>query len=743
MGQPLVRRTIYHAVFLVIFAIAIGALLRDHAALPVGKAPPLLMHGATTYEGIHHLSGAETPFLRQGGTQAIWWFGWQREAFATAMLLERPILLYIGAAWSETSQYLDEVTFHDATLADLINHRMIPIRVDLEASPDIDARYRLAARVIGGGHSDAVVLFLTPTGDPFFAADAIDHGEEAWETLPTLVESVADFFARQPNVVEANASGLRGQLQAYFMSDWVDTALPKISTVNEYIAATASQFDRTSGGFRDQVGLWPDPTTLGLYLRIGADPARRDVLQMAVQGLRAMVRSALYDHVDGGFFRGARDTAWRAPYVGKRLIINAELLRLYIDAYQLTGETEFRRIAEETTDYLLAHLYNPEQEVFMASELLSIDDATWSEEELLGLFTGPERQVVQLRFALAREPRLFPDRPFRNALAVGASLDAIAQRLGWSAEKTAQIDATIRERLRDARRERRAIPRDESAYADANGVAIQALFHASMRLDLPKAGEIAQHVLRHWVRKGVDRLGVRHALVGDHPNYLLADQTAMLEALLTAYEATHDQAWWREAMGLVHRIEQYFGSEILAGFYDRPQVALPFPLHGLVQVPVRPYFDFIGAPSNPRLAKIFDQLSYRTGDEDWRITADGILLGLAGIVQEGMNRSMASYMSAVLLHHRPPVHVIILGTDDAKSTAAFERAARRGGGVDLLLDRVSPRAAVPYLSDDVRHLLPQIPASHGGAAIFCRGTVCSPPIVEPRELLRQLRQTSG
>ena len=217
------KQIVYHTGFLVLFAISVGALLRDHTGLPVGKISPRPLRGEhSAYEGINHMTSAATPFLRAGAAHEIWWFGWQREAFAVARLLNRPIMLYSGNAWSDLARHLDQTIFTNPELAQLINDRVIPVRVDQADYPEVEVRYHLAARAIGGGSHDVLVVFLTPSGEIFFAADALDNPDDAWRELATVIDSVSTYYRQNTAVMESNAASLHSQLKAYSIAYWAD-----------------------------------------------------------------------------------------------------------------------------------------------------------------------------------------------------------------------------------------------------------------------------------------------------------------------------------------------------------------------------------------------------------------------------------------------------------------------------------------------------------------------------------------
>ncbi len=735
------KQLIYHTIFLVAFAISIGVLLRDHTGLPVGKlhSRPLLGQ-QSGYEGVNHMVSGATPFLAAGAAHDIWWFGWQREAFAVARLLNRPILLYIGSAWSELAQHIDRTVFTNRELADFINERVIPIRVDQDDRPDIEARYRLAARAIGGGVHQVVMLFLTPSGEVFFAADALDNPQEMWKELPTIIDSVSTYYQQNVNVVESNAATLRSQLKAYFMADWADASPPNREVIEEYLKTSATRFDGVHGGFSDQIGKWPDVSTLRLYLRAATVWQNRTAFDRAILTLDQMAEGGFFDPVDGGFHQGAKDAAWRIPYFGKRLGANAKLLRLYTDAYSVTRSAAYRDVAEATIDFLLRRLRDPATGVFASAELSTPETATWTKADLTKMLPAAEEQVAMLAWGVEQEPQSLPDLPQRNILRRGHSLAVIAQRLGWSETKVERVYRHA-VALLQAHLTTRRIPVDHSAYANDNGLAMAALFRAGIIFDRPDAVQAAEQALIYWMEHDVDSgRGFRHRLDGERI-YLLADQAGMLDALLAAYQATHNLHWREQAEKVAGFVEARFGAPLLAGFYDQYPDDLADPSLGLLGDPMRPHFDLIGDPTNAQVARAFLQLYYLTGNDDWRITADGIFLSFAELLRQPMNRSIATLVEAFYYQLEPPTQVMVVAeSPDEALTKQLMQAVYIGGSIETLwqLSETKPPMAAP-LPKSVRAAVDASHAEPGPMAFVCRRNHCSDRVQSPDQLLTILQ----
>ncbi len=64
---------------------------------------------------------------RPNRAHEIKWRGWSDEAFAEASKLDRPILLSISAVWCHWCHVMDETTYSNSGVIDLINREYVPM----------------------------------------------------------------------------------------------------------------------------------------------------------------------------------------------------------------------------------------------------------------------------------------------------------------------------------------------------------------------------------------------------------------------------------------------------------------------------------------------------------------------------------------------------------------------------------------------------------------------------------------
>src|SRR4051794_1116162 len=178
-------------------------------------------------------------------------------------------------------------------------------------------------------------------------------------------------------------------------------------------------------------------------------------LEPATATLDAMARGGMYDLVGGGFHRYSVDRIWLVPHFEKMLYDNALLASAYLHAHALTGEPRYRRVVEETLDYVLRELALPE------GGLASSQDAdtdgvegltfTWTPEELEAALGTPRPELLQ---------------PFEHGRSIVRG----------------ELSDEERRRLFDARELRPRPGLDDKAIASWNGLALAALAEAAWRL---------------------------------------------------------------------------------------------------------------------------------------------------------------------------------------------------------------------------------------------------------------------
>src|SRR3954454_24622465 len=145
----------------------------------------------------NRLADATSPYLLQHKDNPVDWWPWSPEAFAEARRRDRPVLISVGYAACHWCHVMAHESFEDEAVADVVNELTVPIKVDREERPDVDAVYMTATQAMTGHGGWPMTVILTPAGEPFYAGTYFPpeprHGMPAFrQVLAAVVEAWRD-----------------------------------------------------------------------------------------------------------------------------------------------------------------------------------------------------------------------------------------------------------------------------------------------------------------------------------------------------------------------------------------------------------------------------------------------------------------------------------------------------------------------------------------------------------------------
>src|SRR3989441_723216 len=281
---------------------------------------------------------------RPNRAHEIKWRGWSDEAFAEASKLDRPILLSISAVWCHWCHVMDETSYSNAGVIDLIKNEYVPIRVDNDVRPDINQRYNM-----GGWPTTA---FLTSSGDILTGATYLPP-----EQMAGALRRVASYY--RTNRPEIASKVLEGRKRSGGIAARSAGELD-VSLVDATLNAVRSSYDSEYGGF-GTAPKFPQTDAILLLLEQAQIRGDQELRQMAVHTLEQMSGGGMYDHVEGGFFRYSTTQDWSVPHFEKMLEDHAGL----VGGLSLAG---MRHQLDATTGYLDHVLRDPATGLYAGSQ---------------------------------------------------------------------------------------------------------------------------------------------------------------------------------------------------------------------------------------------------------------------------------------------------------------------------------------------------------------------------------------
>jgi uncharacterized protein YyaL (SSP411 family) len=614
---------------------------------------------------VNRLAQETSPYLLQHADNPVDWYPWGEDAFERARAEDKPILLSIGYAACHWCHVMEHESFEDDETAQLMNDRFVNVKVDREERPDVDALYMDAVLALTGHGGWPMTVFLTPGGAPFYGGTY--YPPEPRHGMPSfrdVLEAISGLYRDRRGDVEGSASQLE---EALTRSSLVAPSAEPLTEglLREASRALRSQFDPEWGGFGG-APKFPPASTLEFLLRMHLR-GDEQALPMVTKTLDAMAAGGMYDLVGGGFHRYAVDRTWLVPHFEKMLYDNALLASAYLHAWVVTGDERYRRVVEQTLDYVLRELTLPE------GGFASAQDAdTEGVEGLTFTWTADEGAPPELL------------QPFEDGRSIIRG----------------ELDEELRQRLFRIRDQRPKPLRDDKAIASWNGLLLAALAEAGRRLDRADWLEAATRLAEFLLGPLSDDEGrlYRTYREGRAKNTgFLEDYADVVHGLYELHVATGELRRLEEANRLARLAVELFADEERGGFFLTP-------VHGERLIARQKSFDDHPTPSgNSMLAFDLLRLARIYGDRELERRAVGVFR----LLREPLARAPHAFghaLSALDLHFSPPRELAIAGPVESEvARAALERfqpntvvAVGPGDGVPLLegKDLVDGRPAV-------------------------------------------------
>ena len=637
------------------------------------------------------------------------WRTWSNDTLDEAARSDRPIFLSVGYAACHWCHVMAHESFEDVEIARFLNEYFVPVKVDREERPDLDALYMAATQLIAGHGGWPMSVFLLPDGKPFMAGTYYPPTDRGGQVgFGRLLHALHEAWVSQRDLVERQASELSIALSREV--HFVDHLAPFDSTLD--LAAVRqhlrdellTQVD-ANGGF-GTAPKFPRPSFVEALLEFD-DPESRDAV---TRTLDAMSRRGLYDHLGGGFARYSVDGEWHVPHFEKMLSDQALLARCYLRASVVLQRPEWRAVALDTLRFVARDLRRDDG---YASSLdadagdVEGSHVTWTPDEVAEALTEHGRSDL-LRDALARWriespgafegrsiPRLGDSEPFDTPPALAFAHGTLTQR-----------------------RARRVQPaRDEKVILEWNAMIASAFLRSGDRdvetFGIELLGSLATS---HFTNGTWWRTERRQA------HATASDVAWLVDAMIDAYELTGEDEWLLAANDAArYLVDHYWDGPV-------PTTAAPhegagvFSQSDLVSdLTTRPKEIFDGA--TPSAHAVSTRALARTalcgGRHEFLVVAQR-LVELAG---------------SLLVSHPSAAPDLVAAAGFALDGVEIVIPGVAGAWAHHVRSMSMPRAVLITGSGTS----PLLNARESGLAYVCRGGVCALPVSSAEALDAQLR----
>jgi uncharacterized protein len=524
----------------------------------------------------NRLIHANSPYLQHHAHNPVEWYEWGKDAFARAREENKPVHVSVGYASCHWCSVLARESFEDEATAALMNALFINIKVDREERPDIDGIYMTAVQAMTGGGGWPMTVFMTPEGTPFYGGTYFPPEDRyGMPSFRRVLSSVADAYANRREELVRAATDLTARIREATTARLAEAPIAP-STLDEAYAVMHGQFEPDYGGF-GRAPKFPQPMALEFLLRYAYRSGQRLAGEMFEKTMHAMAEGGMYDQLGGGFHRYSVDEIWLVPHFEKMLYDNALLAHAYTAAYQATRDPFYRRVAEETLDYMLREMRHPLGGFYSTQDADSLPHvgADHAEEGAFFVWSLAEVQALlgadAAAFAQIYDITEHGNFEGKNILHLKRQPADVARTLGLSEQQITTLITQAKQVLLAARALRPKPNLDDKILTAWNGMAIRALAFAARALGRDDyraaARDSAQFVLDQLRRDGVLKRSWRDGKVGAIRAFL-EDYALFADGLLTLYEATFEERWLVEARSLADIMLADFWDAELGGFYD-------------------------------------------------------------------------------------------------------------------------------------------------------------------------------
>jgi uncharacterized protein YyaL (SSP411 family) len=667
----------------------------------------------------NQLDQETSPYLLQHKDNPVHWRAWGEAALAEAKTQDKPILLSVGYAACHWCHVMAHESFEDEAVAALMNERFIPIKVDREERPDIDAIYQAALALLGEHGGWPLTMFLTPAGEPFWGGTYFPpeprYGRPAFSQV---LQALSDAYRERAANIETNVKALRQAL--------ADHAQPAAGT-----PITAAALDIAAGAILRMIDgkrggtqgapKFPQTALFELLWRAYWRNGDETMGRAAIQTLDHISQGGIYDHVGGGFARYSTDAEWLVPHFEKMLYDNAGLVELLTLVWQRTGNPLYAARVEETVGWLLREMI-AEHGAFAASLDADSDGEEglfyiWTKAEIEKLLPPDQARAVCETYAVTAEGNWEGHAILHRNHPAGTFDEAKEPLL-------AQARATLL-----AAREKRVRPgRDDKVLADWNGMMIAALARAALAFGRPdwlaaamRAFDAVATQMMRVDAKGEERLCHSLRLGRLQADAMLDDYAQMGRAAIALYEVIGESGYLDHAEDWMTAAHEHYGDAAGGYFFtaDDAQTLI---------VRTKSALDHAHPSGNAAMVECFARLFHITGRDLYRQRAEATVAAFAG----ELGRNFPSM--AALLNGWETLsdgfRVTVIGEPGDAAREALVRAAADVGDPDLILVQLTPDMPLPEGYPPVK--------PGAAVAIVCRGQSCSLPIADAEALRGEL-----
>lgn len=532
----------------------------------------------------NRLADEASPYLQQHAHNPVDWYPWGQAAFDAARASDKPVFLSVGYSTCHWCHVMADESFADEQVAEYLNEHFIAIKLDREQHPDLDDIYMLAVQLLSGQGGWPMSCFLTSSGEPFFAGTYYPR-----DALLELLHQLSGAWQDQRAEIQQQATRISAAIREA-TEVRQETASLDADVLGRANQGLLANFDLQHGGFGG-APKFPNESMLLLGWEIYRREPDSTLLGLLRLTMAQMAAGGIYDQIGGGFHRYAVDAGWQVPHFEKMLYNQAQLLRVYSEAYDLDPQPASLRVLCQTADYVLRDLCAPQGGFYSATDADSEGEEgrffVWTTAQIDEALVPADAALIKALYQITAtgnfEGRNIPHLEQSPEDYFAGRADMSTAVLEQDLTRLPALLLTLN-RVRD---QRLRPARDEKIITAWNGMMITALLLAgrtSHKSGYTDAAVRAAEYLWTNAFRGGQLWRIIMAGEVSIPG-TLEDHAYFAEALLYLHKFTADDVWLARARQVTDEMVRWFWDDIEGGFFinraatdgpllTRPKVAL-------------------------------------------------------------------------------------------------------------------------------------------------------------------------
>ncbi|KAK3088527.1 hypothetical protein FSP39_020188 [Pinctada imbricata] len=724
--------------------------------------------------GRNRLANEKSPYLLQHASNPVDWYPWGQEAFDKAKSEGKLIFLSVGYSTCHWCHVMERESFENEEIGKIMNEHYVSVKVDREERPDVDRVYMTFVQATSGGGGWPMSVWLTPDlkplyGGTYFPPDDRYFGRPGFKTV---LRNLAQQWIKKKDMIEQQTDIILQTLQeGTKVAEAPGESLPDKSALLTLFNMLLKSYDSEYGGFSKEPK-FPQPVNFNflfaMYAESPEDDESKSALSMCVHTLKMMAKGGICDHISKGFHRYSTDQQWHVPHFEKMLYDQGQLLVSYANAFQITGDPEFRRVASDIAEYVSRDLSHKDGGFYSAEDADSFPTpgakekkegafCVWTHSDLHKLLgqkvkdNHTEADVFCHHFDVKENGNVDPykdphdELKGQNVLIMRGSVPDTAKHFGLTEEEVTDIIDRCKSVLHDERQKRPKPHLDNKMIASWNGLMISGYARAGSVLKdtamLQRAKKAADFLRQTMFDESrgilyrtsyVDMDG--NTTKGDCPvEGFVDDYSDLIQGLVDLYEATFSPEYLLWAEKLQEKQNELFWDKTDGGYYSNtgkdPSIVLKLKDD---QDGAEPCPNSVSANNLLRLSNLLQR-------PEWQEMAADILK----LFYERVTKipiAVPEMLCALIKINKPPKQVVLVGDNGSEDLQSM---------IDCVASRYIPNKVLIVLDGTSSELQDRVPflqtlskVDGKATAYVCENYACSLP-VNTVDALQKLLQHPG